>query len=248
VRGSIFEYVAQRTPQVLTKESGQLLRVRLEGGVVVAKAGSMVAFEGDVRFAWQPTGANRLAQQLATGETVRLMRCEGHGDVYLADAAAAVNVVHLDNEGLVVNAPNVLAFDPGLHWEVGVMRNVGGATGTVYNLVLRGSGWVGLTSSGPAIQLDVTPQTLWHADVDAVVAWTLGLRASFEAPVRTAPYLRRSSGEGWRMSFEGLQGVVIVQPSELGGFAAAGKRAGVLRGLHDRQPGGVHGGGFGGGQ
>jgi uncharacterized protein (AIM24 family) len=249
VRGSLFEHVGQRAGDRVTKESGQLLKVRLAGDAVLAKAGSMVAFEGQVGFAWQSSGASRVVQQAVTGETIRLMRCDGWGDVYLADTAAAIHVVHLDGDGLVVNAPNILAFDPALAWDVGILRNVGGATGTVSNITLRGTGWVCLTTSGPPVQLDITAATPWRADVDAVVAWTLGLRASFEAPVRTSPWMRRSSGEGWRMSFEGYQGFVVVQPSELGGFATARKReAGSLANrLGARQGSGLHGGGFGGG-
>lgn len=49
-------------------------------GAVFAKTGSMVAYQGDVRF--QNTGAGGMAKFMKsamTGEGVSVMRCEGQG-------------------------------------------------------------------------------------------------------------------------------------------------------------------------
>ena len=248
MRGSVFEHVEVQGGDKFQKQNGKMLKATLNGDEIITKTGAMVAFQGDVKFDRQGGGLARFAKQLATGESIKVMRCHGRGEVFFADAAADIHLLYLENDGLVVNSPNLLAFDSGLNWDIGVMRNVGGATGTVYNVTLQGSGWVCVTTSGTPMMLSINMQSQCYADVDAVVAWTLGMRVSFEAPVTTSPYVQRKSGEGWQMSFEGQQGYVVIQPSEIGGFATVGVKEamGLLRSAHGRQSSGLHGGGFGG--
>jgi uncharacterized protein (AIM24 family) len=249
MRGSVFENVEVQGGDKFQKQNSKMLKVTLNGDEVITKTGAMVAYQGDVKFDRQGGGLQRFAKQLATGESIKVMRCVGRGEVFFGDAAADIHILYLENDGLVVNSPNLLAFDSNLNWDIGVMRNVGGATGTVYNITLQGTGWVCVTTAGTPMMLTISMQSQSYADVDAVVAWTLGMRVSFEAPVKTSPYAQRKSGEGWQMSFEGQQGYVVLQPSEIGGFATVGVKEamGLLKGMHGRQNTGLQGGGFGGG-
>jgi uncharacterized protein (AIM24 family) len=249
MRGSVFEHVEVQGGDKFQKQNAKMLKVTLNGDEVITKTGAMVAYQGDVKFDRQGGGLQRFAKQLATGESIKVMRTYGRGEVFFADAAADVHLLYLENDGLVVNSPNLLAFESTLNWDIGVMRNVGGATGTVYNITLNGTGWVAVTTSGSPMMLTISMQSQSYADLDAVVAWTLGMRVSFEAPVKTSPYAQMKSGEGWQMSFEGQHGYVVLQPSEIGGFATVGVKEamGLLKTMHGRGNTGLQGGGFGGG-
>ena len=53
----------------------------------MARQGSMVAYQGNVDFAFEGGGASKFIKKALTGEGVPLMRCQGQGDVFLAELA-----------------------------------------------------------------------------------------------------------------------------------------------------------------
>jgi cytochrome d ubiquinol oxidase subunit I len=57
-------------------------------GQVWARTGSMVAYQGDVRFANKGSGGlNKFLKQAVTGEGVDIMSCTGSGELFVADQA-----------------------------------------------------------------------------------------------------------------------------------------------------------------
>jgi hypothetical protein len=64
----------------------------------------------DGRFAFEGGGASKFLQKALTGEGVPLMRCQGQGDVFLAELAHDVHLLNLTNSGLSISGKNVLAF------------------------------------------------------------------------------------------------------------------------------------------
>src|SRR4051812_11372718 len=138
-------------------QNSKLLKVRLEEVTIQAKLGSMVAYQGDVTFEHAGAGGmGRLLKKAVTGEGAPLMKVTGRGEVFLADQAQDVHLVHLDADRLTINGRNLLAFDAGIDWDI--ERVKGGASimgGGLFNMALTGTGFVALLSDGPPVMLDV---------------------------------------------------------------------------------------------
>ncbi|TIC83229.1 DUF2510 domain-containing protein [Nocardioides sp. GY 10113] len=197
------------------RQNTRLLRVRITEPFL-ARQGSMVAYQGNVNFAYQGSGASKFLKKAFTGEGLPLMRVEGQGDVFLADRGLQVHLLHLDNSGLSVNGNRVLAFSAGLDWNVERVRGGSIAAGGLFNTTLRGTGWVAITTDGAPVVLDAGEAPTF-ADANALVAWSLHLQTTLRSTFTAGSMIGRGSGEAFQVSFAG-QGFVIVQPSE-GGVA-----------------------------
>lgn len=208
----------QPTPigDVMSNHGSKMCKVIMQPGVdIMAKTGSMVAYKGLIDFNPSPPSMSGMIKSWATGEGVQLMQCTGQGELYLADYGSEVVVMQLANEALSVNGPNILAFQNTLQWGIERIKDVKMAfTGQgMFNVVLRGQGWVALTSRGTPAVLD-TREAPTFVDTDALVAYTEGLSIQ---PRRTAKFSSlipgRGSGEAFQLGFQG-QGFVVVQPAE----------------------------------
>jgi uncharacterized protein (AIM24 family) len=124
-----------------------------------------------------------------------------------------------------VNGANVLAFSASIEWDIHRV-NAGRASmmaGGMFNVSLRGTGYVAVTTDGEPVALDVAGAPTF-ADAQAVVLWTSGV--SMDVRVDTGglkSMIRGGTGELVQMAFGG-QGFVVVQPSEgvmQGGHQAA---------------------------
>src|ERR687898_471147 len=100
-------------------QNSKLLKVELNQVTIQAKLGSMVAYQGDVRFEHAGSGGlGRMLKKAVTGEGTQLMKISGSGEVFLADQAHDVHLIYLENDSITVNGPNLLAFDSGTDWEI----------------------------------------------------------------------------------------------------------------------------------
>src|SRR3954451_11176848 len=107
------------TPGRFMLQNERMLKVDLTGtgGFFLAKQGSMVAYQGDVDFAYEGSGgAARMFKKAFTSEGMSLMRVSGSGDVFLAEDADEIHLLELENESVTANGSNVLAFDSSLTW------------------------------------------------------------------------------------------------------------------------------------
>jgi uncharacterized protein (AIM24 family) len=183
------------------------------GQDLMARTGSMIAYEGLIDFNPNPPQLGSMMRSWATGEGVPLMICTGQGELYLADYGKDVVVMQLTGEGLSVNGKNILAFDSSLQWNIERVRGVSMLSGMgLFNVVLRGAGWVALTSKGTPVVLD-TREAPTYVDTDALVAFTQGLNVQPKRTARFGGLIGRGSGEAFQLGFSG-QGFVVVQPSE----------------------------------
>jgi uncharacterized protein (AIM24 family) len=195
-------------------QNPRLLKVELADVTIQAKLGSMVAYQGEVKFERAGTGGMaRLMKKVATGEGVDLMKVSGTGEVFLAFHAQEVHLVKLADDKITVNSSNLLAFEAGIDWDI---RKVEGASGVLagglFNLELAGSGWVALLSDGPPILLDVSGEPTF-ADPQAAITWSSGVKTAVKTDVNLKTLIGRASGETLQMQFSG-DGWVLVQPSE----------------------------------
>lgn len=192
-------------------QNKKLLRVRINEPFM-AKQGSMVAYQGNVNFAYQGGGAAKFLKKALTGEGLSLMRVEGQGDVFLADVAHEVHILQLTNSGISANGKNVLAFSAGLDYNIERVKGGSIAAGGLFNTTLRGTGWVAITTEGMPVVLNPAEAPTF-ADANALVAWSTHLQTSIKSSVTAGALIGRGSGEAFQVAFQG-QGFVIVQPSE----------------------------------
>lgn len=194
-----------------TLQNSAMLKVKLEDDEVQALLGSMVAYQGDVRFEHKSGGLGRFFKKAMTGEGVQLMRCSGSGDLFLAKDKRKVMIIELKNERMTVNGDNILAFEPGIDWDIRRVEGAGRLAGGLFNVVLEGSGKVAVTSDGEPVLLDTSTPTF--ADPDSAIAWSGGVRTGIKSDVSFKTFLGRGSGESFQISFAG-EGWVLIQPSE----------------------------------
>lgn len=198
----------------MSNHGGKMAKVLMAPGKdLMARTGSMIAYEGLIDFNPNPPAMGNMVRSWATGEGVPLMVATGQGELYLADYGKYVVVLQLAGEALSVNGKNILAFDASLQWGIERVRGVSMLSGMgMFNIVLRGHGWVALTSKGTPAVLD-TREAPTFVDTDALVAFTEGLSIQPKRTARLGGLFGRGTGEAFQLGFSG-QGFVMIQPSE----------------------------------
>jgi uncharacterized protein (AIM24 family) len=224
-------------------QNSKMVKVELNGEVM-ARTGSMVAYQGQVSFQAQGSGGvGKWIKKALTGEGVPLMKMSGRGDVFLADRAADIHLIDLEQgDALSINGANVLAFDTTLDYDIKMVGNVGAglmSNSGLFNCIFSGSGRIAVTTKGTPVVLTVDAPT--YVDPQAAICWSAGLQTGIHRAEQLGlgTLIGRTTGERWTMSFGG-QGFVVVQPSEeppggmvagTGGGQQAGTGGGVLGGL-----------------
>jgi len=192
-------------------QNPRMLRVALDGEVM-ARQGAMVAYQGQVDFAYQGAGGmGKFLKKAITGEGMPLMKVTGRGDVFFADDASEIHLVTLDNDSLTVSGSNVLAFDSSLTWDIKRVEGASMMAGGVFNTTFTGTGTVAISTHGEPVVLNVDAPTF--ADIQSAVAWSTSLSTSVRRTAGAGALIGRGSGEAFQLAFSG-QGFVVVQASE----------------------------------
>jgi uncharacterized protein (AIM24 family) len=220
-RYSIAEFVSATEQQdrgqgVFELETPRLLEININGRMST-KLGSMVSYRGQVKFTREgilDQGIGGLFKKAISGEGMRLTYAEGQGKVYLADAGKKISILNLNNEGIVVNGNDVLAFEPSLDHKISMMKKIAGMmAGGLFNVSFSGSGLLAITPHYEPVTLRVTPGCPVFTDPNATVAWSAGLSPNIKTDVSLKTFFGRGSGESLQMVFEG-EGFVVIQPYE----------------------------------
>jgi uncharacterized protein (AIM24 family) len=197
-------------------ETPRMLEVNLDGQVW-AKAGSMVAYHGEIKFEREGIlehGLGTAFKKVITGEGASLMKAGGQGKLYLADSGKKIIILHLNNESIFVNGNDLLAFEPSIKWEIKLMKKIAGLmAGGLFNVRCEGTGMIAITTHYEPLTLRVTPGQPVITDPNATVAWSGNLRPEFQTDISLKTFFGRGSGESIQMRFEG-EGFVVVQPYE----------------------------------
>ena len=197
-------------------ETQRVLEVNLDG-VVWAKMGAMISYRGAIKFEREGVlehGLGKLFKKALTGEGTSLMKANGQGKLYLADQGKKISILNLSNDAIYVNGNDLLAFQPGLKWDIKLMRRVAGMmSGGLFNVRIEGTGMVAITSHYEPLTLIVKPGNPVYTDPNATVAWSGNLQPDFVTDVSLKTFFGRGSGESIQMKFEG-EGFVVVQPFE----------------------------------
>lgn len=197
-------------------ETDRLLEVNLTD-LVWTKMGTMVAYEGNIKFERERLtehGIGNMFKKAFTGEGTHLMKATGKGKLYLADTGKKIILLNLQNDDIFVNGNDLLAFEPSVKHEVKMTRKVAGMmAGGLFNVKCSGTGLIAITSHYEPLTLRVTPGKPVFTDPNATVAWSGNLTPNFHTDISFRTMLGRGSGESIQMMFDG-DGFVIVQPYE----------------------------------
>ena len=152
MRSELFgENLEAGTQDRFALQNPRLLRIGLDGDVM-ARQGSMVAYQGELDFAHQGSGGvGRFLKKSLTGEGVPLMKVSGRGDLFLADDASEIHLITLEGDSVTVNGRNVLAFDSALSWDIKKVEGASMLAGGVFNTVFTGTGQVAITAHGTPV-------------------------------------------------------------------------------------------------
>ncbi|HET7324571.1 MAG TPA: AIM24 family protein [Halococcus sp.] len=200
------------TEKTFERESSKMLDISLEG-TVMAKAGSMVGYTGDISFERKSTGGlTGMLKQRATGEGSVMMEATGQGHLYLADQGKEVQILELDEDDEIsVNGNDILAFEDSVGWDIKMMSSIAGtSSGGLFNVFLEGPGNVAITTHGEPLVVPTPVST----DPNATVAWSANVSPSAKRDLNIKSFLGRSSGETFQLEFTGENGFVIIQPYE----------------------------------
>ncbi|NLP49244.1 AIM24 family protein [Bacillus sp. RO1] len=197
-------------------ETERILEVNLNGDIW-AKMGSMISYEGSIKFQREGMldhGLGKLMKKALTGEGSQLMKASGNGKLYIADQGKKITILDLEGDSIFINGNDLLAFEKGLDWDIKLMRRVAGMmAGGLFNVRLEGRGLVAFTSHYEPLTLMVNPGQPVYTDPNATVAWSGNLQPEFVTDVQLKTFLGRGSGESIQMKFAG-NGYVVVQPFE----------------------------------
>jgi uncharacterized protein (AIM24 family) len=214
VQSTLGEFQETQSEQPFALQNSKLLKVSLDQITIQAKAGAMVAYQGDVSFEHAGSGGlSRMVKKAVSGEGTTLMKMSGTGEVFLADTAQDIHLIYLENDAITVNGTNLLAFDSGIDWDIKRVEGVSGMMGGgLFNTALNGTGWVAIVSDGPPVLLN-TGDAPTFADPQAAITWASSVQTGIKTDIKLKNFIGRGSGESVQMSFSG-QGWVLVQPSE----------------------------------
>jgi uncharacterized protein (AIM24 family) len=215
MRSDMFELSEAPTqPGSFSKQNNRMLKVDLAGtsGYFYAKQGSMVAYQGNVDFAYEGSGGMaKMFKKALTAEGMSLMKVSGDGQVFLADQADEVFLVHLENESVTIGGRNVLAFESSLTWDIKKVEGASMMSGGLFNTTFTGTGTLAITVHGTPVVLNVDVPT--YVDMQAAVLWSTTLTSGVKKTAKASALIGRGSGEAYQLALSG-QGFVVVQASE----------------------------------
>jgi len=230
IQSNLQQFTEVETQTQFALQNAKLLKVDLNHGPVMAKLGSMVAYQGEASFKNKGSGGlGKMIKKAATGEGTSMMEVVGSGEVFLADQAADVQIMYLSDDSISVSGKNVLAYSASIESDV---KRIGGGVagamaGGLYNAHLSGTGFVAITTEGAPVMLDVGSAPTF-GDAQAVVMWSSGVQMQLKTDSGgMKSMIRGGTGETFQMGFSG-QGFVLVQPSEGPPAVAGGGGGGGL--------------------
>ena len=227
MRSGIFDsdHLPVRSGERYALQNSRMLRVGL-GPDVLATKGAMVGYVGQLQFNHEKAGSlAKLGKKLFTGEDVSLMRVSGQGEVWFAQKAGYLYLLHLEDEGISINSRNLLAMDAELQWDIKMVKGAGLMTGGLFNTTVGGTGTAAITVVGKPVVLDCSQQPV-YVDPNAAVCWSAGLVPSVQSSMNMKSMLRGGSGEAIQYAFSG-PGFVVVQSYEWRSAKSEGKGGGL---------------------
>jgi len=216
------KFQVRRSPDQfsLSVPNPKMVMVNMDYGPVQCLEGSMVAYQGDVRFKKKYQGAGRTLKSSITGTSVSLMEASGHGVLFLANDAANALIMYLDDDSVSVSGSSIIAFSSSLRWDVervqgkNLKQLIGGVLADgFFSISLTGTGYVAVAARGEVLALNVSDATTFVSP-KAAILWTSGVTLGVRTDIGgLGTMFRGGTGETWQVAFNG-EGYVLIQPYE----------------------------------
>lgn len=190
-------------------QNKKILKVTL-GEPIAAIKGSMIAYQGDVKFHHKGAGGvGKYLKQAATGEELPLMTVSGNGEVFFSNMGQDVFIVELEGEGLSVSSQYLLAWETTLTHDITRVKGAGviGSSGGLFNTLLKGSGKVAISAGHQPLILQTDDPTF--VDPDNAVCWSANLVPGIKSSMNVSSLLRGGTGEAFQFAFQGPGFVVV---------------------------------------
>lgn len=213
---NLYPVPSEKAPRIFSLENPRMLKAFLNQTMVMIRLGSMVAYDGAIKFKRESIlqhGFARFFKKSVSLEGLKLAEAEGSGNLYLADSGQKIRILNLQNSPVVVNGKNILAFENTIHWDIQFMKAKTIVAGGLSNVTLSGQGMVAVTSQYDPITLQVTPDHPVTTDPNATIAWSGSLTPKLKTAFSCRNLWGRGSGESLQLHFEG-EGFVMIQASE----------------------------------
>lgn len=230
---TIRELFDQETGKQVIPEDGpfqlpspQMLQITITDHVWV-QLGSHVAHTGDMKFRREGSfrkGFKHWAKKnFLTGETLKFMKAEGNGTLYVADQSKHIFIIHLNGDSIYINGNDLLAFENSVDYKIKMVHSVGGLLSRgLFHVSLSGNGWVAFTTQGRPHLLEVGNEPV-YTDPNSTVAWSEGVRNDIHTDISYKNFIGKSSGETVQMMFTGRpHGFVVIEPFEERSFQSEG--------------------------
>jgi uncharacterized protein (AIM24 family) len=214
--------------RVFDLENERTLKIHLQDSWVWTRLGSMIAYEGQVKFRREGAFEHGLAKffkRSLFNDGLMLSKAEGNGYLYLADQGKKIRILSIQNQGLTINGNDLLAFEESVSWDVKFLKSKAMLAGGLTHVSLDNYGLVAITTHFEPVTLKVTPDNPVCTDPNSTVAWSNTLQPKLKTDVSMKTFIGRGSGESLQLQFEG-DGFVVVQPYEEIPAAAAQNRSG----------------------
>lgn len=205
------------------------LVAQLENGeTLYAKSGSMVAYQGNVKFDKKiltGTSGSILKNTMQTlvkgtvGEGMNLMTAKGEGNIYFADNEQYVITIDMNKEGnhswnkLTVEGDKILAYTEDVHHSVKLSTFGTSSTKGLFTSLLQANGpkaHIALLTKGKPMYLP----TPCFVDPQALVAYTGPAPTLDRNNITWKTLVGKSSGETFVLNFSQPGYFVIIQPCE----------------------------------
>jgi uncharacterized protein (AIM24 family) len=173
MQSTLAQFNEIQATEAFSLQNAKLLKVRLDQVTVQARAGAMVAYQGEVSVEAAEDGSG-------------LQRMRGAGQVFLAWRAQDVHLLKLEAETITAVPSSLLAYDAGISCAAGP-----------HGTVMQGTGYLAVVSDGPPVLLDVASAPT-GAGVRAAIMWSENVEAAAERGDRDgAAEGLALAGQGW---------------------------------------------------
>lgn len=188
----------------------RFLRVDVDDALWV-KLGAVVAFHGDFKI----TRENVLGSMrgIVAREYAPIAKVVGKGRLYCGDEGKRSKILHLSDNTINVVSSALLAFEPTIKHEAGLVGKIGLLAGGLFSFKLSGTGVVVVGTKGDPLTLRVTPDNPVVTDPDCTLAWSGTLKPELKTQLEWRMLLGHGGGEAIQMLFRG-DGYVIVHAKE----------------------------------
>src|SRR4051794_37074677 len=154
MKSELFANTEVQSDAMFSLQNSKMLKITLNGSVT-ARQGAMVAYQGQADFNYQGAGGvGKMIKQKLSGEGVATMTVTGQAEVFFADQSRDVHLIYLEGDDAIsINGRNVLAYDSALDVDVHFVGGAGMMAGGLFNTIIRGTGWVAITTHGTPVVL-----------------------------------------------------------------------------------------------